>query len=56
MNNFQALEPGQERSLVVWSDRCVGQNNNYEVITAFKYLVDREYFTNVCNILKAKFS
>ena len=27
-DNFTLLTQGEERELVIWSDRCAGQNNN----------------------------
>lgn len=45
--NFQRLGPGQERKLVVWSDRCVGQNNNWKMITMLRMLLRENYFTQV---------
>jgi hypothetical protein len=46
-NRFQILEPGAQRTLVVWSDRCVGQNNNYLNVVGYRYLVACGYFTTV---------
>lgn len=28
VNNYLRLKPGEDRKLIIWSDRCVGQNNN----------------------------
>jgi hypothetical protein len=46
-DKFDVLEPQQERTLVIWSDRCVGQNNNYLNILGYRYLVATGYFTKV---------
>lgn len=46
-NNFNPLENGEIRKLIVWSDRCVGQNNNWTVISLYHYLINLNYFTEV---------
>jgi len=46
-NNFAALFPNEERTLVIWSDRCVGQNNNFLQILGYRYLISSRLFTNV---------
>ena len=45
--NFEPIEPGIDRKLVVWSDRCVGQNNNWKMITLLRLLLLEKYFTQV---------
>ncbi|CAH1101838.1 unnamed protein product [Psylliodes chrysocephalus] len=45
--HFQPLQTGERRQLIIWSDRCVGQNNNWRMITTLKLLVDLNYFTEV---------
>ncbi|KAJ8721016.1 hypothetical protein PYW08_006481 [Mythimna loreyi] len=47
LDNFKPLEENQERKLIVWSDRCVGQNNNWRILTLYAYLVKQQYFTEV---------
>ena len=47
VENFQKLLPHETRSLVIWSDRCVGQNNNWKMVGLCHYLVILEYFTEV---------
>lgn len=37
----------EERKLVIWSDRCVGQNNNWKMLTICHYLVLSKYFSEV---------
>nr|CAI5827037.1 unnamed protein product [Callosobruchus analis] len=44
---FNPLTPGDERKLVVWSDRCVGQNNNWRLITLLRLLLLEKYFTRI---------
>lgn len=45
--HFQPLQRGERKQLIIWSDRCVGQNNNWRMITTLKLLVDLTYFTEV---------
>nr|CAI5865762.1 unnamed protein product [Callosobruchus analis] len=45
--NFDPLQHGQERKLIVWSDRCVGQNNNWKMIAMFRYPITLKYFNQV---------
>lgn len=47
VQNFQPLQEGQTRELIVWLDRCIGQNNNFMVITMLMALVWTKYFTKV---------
>lgn len=44
---FSVLQPGQERKLIVWSDRCIGQNNNWRVLNLYAHLVRSQYFTEI---------
>lgn len=46
ITNFKPMEK-MERKLIVWSDRCVGQNNNWRSIALYQYLVTMKYFTSV---------
>lgn len=46
-NKFKKLAPSEERSLIVWSDRCVGQNNNWKLIGLYQYFVRSGYFSKV---------
>lgn len=46
-NKYKILPKGNERRLIVWSDRCVGQNNNWKIIQLYNYFVLRGYFTQV---------
>jgi len=41
--NFEPLEAGTQRTLVIWSDRCKGQNNNYPTVLAYLTLVYKRY-------------
>lgn len=45
--NFKTLNAGEERKLIIWSDRCIGQNNNWRMICTYKLLIDLKYFTEV---------
>jgi hypothetical protein len=45
VSTFLPLAPGEHRKLVVWSDRCVGQNNNFKMVILLKNLVSWKYFT-----------
>lgn len=44
---YNRLQLGQDRKLVVWSDRCVGQNNNWKLIALLRLLLLEKYFTQV---------
>ncbi|CAH2018113.1 unnamed protein product [Acanthoscelides obtectus] len=47
-NKYSRLKAGEERrKLVVWSDRCVGQNNNWKMLTMLRLLVLEKFFTQV---------
>ena len=45
--NYATLGEEEERKLVVWSDRCVGQNNNWTTLNTCCYLVQSRYFTEM---------
>lgn len=47
VTHYGQLEDHQERKLILWADRCIGQNNNWHVISLFLYLITRNYFTTV---------
>lgn len=44
---YNTLSPHEERRLVVWSDRCTGQNNNKTILTLYWYLIQQGYFSEV---------
>lgn len=46
-SNYKPLSIGEERTLVVWSDRWIGQNNNWKLITHYQYFVHCDIFTKV---------
>jgi len=46
-DNFVPLTGGEERELVVWSDRCAGQNNNYYLISLNLKLIASHFFTKI---------
>lgn len=46
-NTFNVLAPTKERRLIVWSDRCVGQNNNKFILTLYHYLIRSRYFSEI---------
>jgi len=46
-SNFNILVHGEERKLIIWSDRCVGQNNNWRILNVYSYLVSCKYFTEI---------
>ena len=45
--HFTPLKPGEARVLIFWSDRCIGQNNNWQMIALMQYLVVGKYFSSV---------
>jgi hypothetical protein len=45
--NHRILGEGRERCLVVWSDRCKGQINNWPIPCLLQYLRHQNYFTSV---------
>ncbi|KAJ8887652.1 hypothetical protein PR048_013870 [Dryococelus australis] len=46
-DNFAVLKEGEERKLIIWSDRCVGQNNNWRNIALYCCLVQCPYFSEI---------
>jgi len=46
-NNYDILGHGEERKLIIWSDRCVGQNNNWRILNMYSYLIFCKYFTEI---------
>ncbi|CAG7824789.1 unnamed protein product [Allacma fusca] len=36
-----------ERTLVVWTDRCVGQNNNYTMLVFYRKIIQDGYYSNI---------
>ncbi|KAJ4425422.1 hypothetical protein ANN_28037 [Periplaneta americana] len=47
IDTFEVLSPNQERKLIVWSDRCIGQNNNWRMIALYRYLIHTGYFSQI---------
>ena len=47
ISNYKKLETGEERKIIIWSDRCVGQNNNWTMLSLYNYLVRCRYFTEI---------
>lgn len=47
VEKFAPLKFGEERKLIVWSDRCVGQNNNWRMIILFQLLILSRYFSQI---------
>lgn len=45
--NYNILGHGEERKLIIWSDRCVGQNNNWRILNMYSYLISCKYFTEI---------
>lgn len=44
---YTPLGPGQARTLVLWSDRCVGQTNNWPFVCMMIHFVQLGYFSTV---------
>lgn len=44
--NFAPIQ-NQDRKLIIWSDRCVGQNNNWRMLSILHYVMQLGYFTSV---------
>lgn len=44
---YKPLEHGEERKLTVWSDRCVGQNNNWRMVSMYQLLIISKFFTQI---------
>ena len=47
VGKYTPLKTGVTRKLIIWSDRCVGQNNNFKMLTLLQHLVIWGYFTEV---------
>ena len=47
LNGIQRLAPGQQRSMTFWSDRCVGQVNNWTFVCMMMYLIQEGFYTTV---------
>ncbi|KAJ8877594.1 hypothetical protein PR048_022049 [Dryococelus australis] len=45
--HFESLKVGEIRRLVVWSDRCIAQNNNWWCIALYHYLIVKKYSTTI---------
>ncbi|OXA62346.1 hypothetical protein Fcan01_00831 [Folsomia candida] len=45
--NFPPLNQGQVRHLIVFSDRCGGQNNNFETLCMYRWLISKQIFSSV---------
>ena len=45
--HFTPLKPGEARVLIFWSDRCIGQNNNWRMIALMQHLVVGKYFSSI---------
>lgn len=46
-SHYLKLREGEIRKLIIWSDRCIGQNNNWRMIALLQHLVINKYFTTV---------
>ena len=44
---FTSLQPGELRKLILWSDRCIGQNNNWRTVGLMQYLILQKCFSSV---------
>lgn len=47
VENYNPLHPGEMKKLIIWSDRCVGQNNNWTILSLYAYLIKLNYFTEI---------
>ncbi|KAK7167173.1 hypothetical protein R3I94_001543 [Phoxinus phoxinus] len=45
--SFAPLVQAKERKLIIYSDRCCGQNNNWRVLNLMALLVSRGYFSQI---------
>ncbi|XP_050964419.1 uncharacterized protein LOC127164494 [Labeo rohita] len=45
--SFAPLVHAKERKLIIYSDRCCGQNNNWRVLNLMALLVSRRYFSQI---------
>lgn len=46
VNSHERLENNAERKLIIWSDRCRGQNNNYYMLALGLLFIKEGYFTS----------
>lgn len=46
-HNFTPLTNNKTRHLIIWSDRCTGQNNNWKMVALMQHLVINNYFITV---------
>lgn len=44
---YAILQPNQQRTLILWSDRCPGQNNNFQMVALSMFLIKSGYFTRI---------
>ncbi|XP_039968959.1 uncharacterized protein LOC120780771 [Bactrocera tryoni] len=44
-STYAILKAGDVRKLIIWSDRCVGQNNNWTMIALIYHLIKMKYFS-----------
>ena len=44
---FTILPRSKERKLVIYSDRCCGQNNNWRMLNMMSLLISKGYFTEI---------
>lgn len=47
LHTLSPLPEGKTRNLIIWSDRCIGQNNNWKLIALMQHLIMKRYFTTV---------
>lgn len=45
--HYEPLKPYETRKLILWSDRCPGQNNNWKMVCLSHYLISLKFFTEV---------
>lgn len=46
-HKFTPLQGNKKRNLIVWSDRCVGQNYNWKIVALMQHLILNKHFTTV---------
>ncbi|KAJ8892262.1 hypothetical protein PR048_004842 [Dryococelus australis] len=46
---LKPLSRGQEEKLIVWSDRFTGQNNNWNILKLYQYLITLGYYSKMFN-------
>ena len=47
LDRFSVLQSGEERKLVIWSDQCTGQNNNWRMLNLYGLLVQSRFFSEI---------